>query len=390
MIQNPWALVVFLLAVEFSVLWVSHHPRFKRFFSVIPSLFWIYFLPMLASTFGWIDPKNQVYGVISNWGLPASLFLLLISVDIRAIFRLGKPALIMFFAGSAAIVLGAPLVFYVFKGWIGKEFWSGFGALCGSWTGGSANMIAVKEALGTPDAVFLPMVVVDTVVPYAWMGLLVASVASQPMFDRWNNSDRRILDQLSRKSKGAPASADMGRHWKPQTTVLILALAFAASLLTQFLAKFLPVIKDVISTFAWTIILVSVMGILCSLTPLRKLENNGSMIIGYWLLYFVLTSIGAKASLVNIGSTFVLILAGVIIVTIHAAVMIGVARLIRAPMFLVAAASQANVGGVASASIVAEIYQPGFASVGLLLAILGNIVGTYMGIIAGQLCRLVM
>lgn len=390
MIKNPWVLVVVLLAIEILVLWISHHPRFRKYFSIIPSLFWIYFLPMLASTFGWIDPQSAVLSKISTWFLPASLFLLLISVDIREVFRLGKPALIMFFAGSAAIVLSAPLVFYVFKGWIGTEFWSGFGALCGSWTGGSANMIAVKEALGTPDAVFLPMVVVDTVVPYAWMGILVASVASQPMFDRWNNSDRRILDQLNRKSKAAHTSEEMGHQWNVQATVMILALAFAASVLTQFLAKFLPVIKDVISTFAWTVILVSILGIVCSLTPLRKLENNGSMIIGYWLLYFVLTSIGAKASLTNIGSTFVLILAGIVIVVIHAAVMIGVARLIRAPMFLVAAASQANVGGVASASIVAEIYQPGFASVGLLLAILGNIVGTYMGIIAGQLCRLVM
>jgi uncharacterized membrane protein len=274
------------------------------------------------------------------------------------------------------------------KGWIGKEFWSGFGALSGSWTGGSANMIAVKEALGTPDRVFLPMVIVDTIVPYVWMGILVASVESQVMFDRWNNSDRRILDQLSRKASHQNIQEKI--IWSVPTTVFIIAFAISAGYLTRFVSKFLPVVKDVIAPFAWTIILISFLAMALSFTPVKNLERRGSMKIGYWMLYFVLTSIGAKASLSNIGSTLLLILSGVMIVTIHASVTIGVARLIRAPMFLVAAASQANIGGVASASIVAEIYQPGFASIGLLLAILGNIVGTYMGILAGQLCRLVM
>jgi uncharacterized membrane protein len=390
MIQNPWAIVIVLLGIECLVLWFSSRPQFKKWFDFVPALFWIYFLPMLASTFGLIDAKSPVYSKISNWLLPASLFLLLVSVDIRAIFRLGRPALIMFFAGSAAFVLGAPIVFYIMKGWIGPQFWSGFGALCGSWTGGSANMIAVKEALNTPDSVFLPMVVVDTIVPYAWMAILVVFVDSQSMFDRWNKSDRRILDQLSRKKKGDSPSAGDPKTWSAGMTVLIIAIALAASVLTQFVSKFLPVVKDVIAPFAWTVILVSLLAIACSFTPVRKLERYGSMKIGYWILYFVLTSIGAKASLTDIKSTAFLILAGVMMVIIHAAVMIGVARLIRAPLFLVAAASQANIGGVASASIVAEIYQPGFASVGLLLAILGNIVGTYLGILAGQLCRLVM
>ncbi len=388
MIHHPLALIIILLGIEVFILWFSKHPRFKKYFNFLPSLFWIYFLPMLASTFGIIDPQSPIYSKISNTFLPASLFLLLISVDIKAILRLGKPALIMFFSGSAAIVLGAPLVFFILKGWIGKEFWSGFGALSGSWTGGSANMIAVKEALGTPDAVFLPMVIVDTIVPYIWMGLLVASVGSQAMFDRWNNSDRRILDQLSRKVSLAHTQEKI--VWSAPKVFAIVVFALAVSLLTQSISKFLPVVKDVIAPFAWTIIIVSCLGIACSFTPAKDLERHGTIKIGYWMLYFVLTSIGAKASLANIGSTLLLILAGFMIVSIHAAVMVGVARLIRAPMFLVAAASQANIGGVASAPIVAEIYQPGFASIGLLLAILGNIVGTAFGILAGQLCRLVM
>src|SRR3989338_10203814 len=170
MVKNPLLIVCILLSIELLVLWISNQHRFKKCFKFLPSLFWIYFLPMVVSTAGLIDAKSPVYQQITVNLLPASLFLLLITVDVKGILKLGPTALIMFFAGSLGIVIGAPLVFWILKGWVAPEFWSGFGALAGSWTGGRAHMIAVKEALGTPDAVFLPMVIVDTIVPYVWMG----------------------------------------------------------------------------------------------------------------------------------------------------------------------------------------------------------------------------
>ena len=388
MIHNPLAIILVLLSIEISVLYISSQDRFKKYFQFLPSLFWIYFLPMIVSTLGLIDSKSPVYQMISSYLLPTSLFLLLICVDVKAIFKLGKPALIMFFAGSLGVVLGAPLIFFLFKNLLGPQggqMWSGFGALSGSWTGGSANMIAVKEAFSTPDAVFLPMVIVDTIVPYVWMGILVALVGIQPKYDRWNRSQRGILNELSLKVErnSSPEFSNI----KFGMTIFILALAILITIASQSLARFLPVVKDVISVYAWTIILVSTLGVLLSLTPIRKLESCGSTKIGYFILYFVLTSIGAKANLSHIGSTLILIAAGCLLVLFHACFLVLTARWIKAPMFLVAVASQANIGGVASAPMVAEIYQPGLASVGLLLAILGNIVGTYFGIIAGQLCR---
>ncbi len=387
MLHNSVAILVFLLIIEIAALALAQ--RFHSWFQILPSIFWIYFLPMLASTMGIIDSKSPIYKSITEQLLPASLFLLLISVDIRSIWKLGKTALMMFFAGTFGIMLGAPLVFFIFKRWIGVEFWSGFGAISASWTGGSANMIAVKEALATPDAVFLPMVIVDTIVPYVWMGILAAIVSLQPVFDRWNRSKREVLEELNQKMISAPAqNQTLGQRIVSASAILIMAAL--ASWLAQTAAKGLPVIKDVISPYAWTIVVVSALGIIFSFTPLRKLEAVGSTRIGYFILYFVLTSIGAKASLTNIGSTLILIAAGFLLVLIHAVILLFVARLIRAPLFLVAVASQANIGGVASAPVVAEIYQPGLASVGLLLAILGNIIGTYVGILTAQLCRMVM
>ena len=158
--------------------------------------------------------------------------------------------------------------------------------------------------------------------------------------------------------------------------------------MAHWLGHQLPAIRDVISGYTWTIVIVSLLGLLLSCTPARKLEQHGASKAGSWLLYFVLTAIGAKASVASIGSALVLIGAGLLIMLVHALFLLVAARLLKAPLFLVAAASQANVGGVASAPVVAEVYQPGLASVGLLLAILGNIFGTYFGIFCAQLCRM--
>lgn len=339
---------------------------------------------MLAATFGWIDSRAPVHKVITTHLLPASLFLLLITVDLKAILRLGRDALLMMAIGSLGICAGTVAVFAVFKRWVGTDFYAGFGALSASWTGGSANMIAVKEAVNIPDPIFAPMVIVDTIVPYVWMGIMVSVVGIQTAFDRWNRSDQTILKELSRRARQI---SQTNVKWKMDKVLAILILAAGGSWVAQGLASFLPVIPNVISMSAWTIIVVTTLGILCSLTPMRALEKSGSNKMGYFLLYFVLTTIGAKASLANMSAALLLISAGCCIVLIHAVFLLIGAKLLKAPLFLVATASQANVGGVASAPVVAEIYQPGLASVGLLLAICGNIFGTYIGILTVKLCE---
>jgi uncharacterized membrane protein len=386
MFKQPIVIICFLLAIEIAVLRLSRLSRLEKFFDIVSPVFWIYFLPMLSSSVGLIDPKAPVLGMITTDLLPAALLLLLMTVDLRAILMLGGKALGMFFIGSAGIITGAVLSFAVYRHFIGGQFWGGFGALSASWTGGSANMIAVKEALSVPDAVFLPMVVVDTVVPYLWMGILIAAVRWQGPFDRWNRSDRAVIDDLRRRTE----SQRKGKASRLSLSMLAVFVGIAAvgSAFAQLIAARLPVIKDIFSTYAWTIIVVTTLGLGLSFTPVRKLENKGATKVGYFILYFVLTAIGAKAALVNIGSALLLITAGLLIVLVHVGFLLAGARVLRAPLFLVAAASQANIGGVASAPVVAAVYEPGLASVGLLLAILGNIVGTYFGIMCGQICRI--
>ena len=215
------------------------------------------------------------------------------------------------------------------------------------------------------------------------MGMLISVIGFQPMFDRWNKSERGILEELKTKAVDVSSVHSKLNFLK---IFFIVGLAVLVGFLAKWTAQFFPAIKDIVSSYTWVIIIVSLLGIVASMTPLKNLEKFGSTRMGYFFLYFVLTSIGAKASLKFESSTFILIALGFLWVLIHGAVLVIVARWIKAPMFLVAVASQANVGGVASAPIVAEVYQPGLASIGLLLAILGNVIGTYIGIITGQIC----
>jgi len=386
MITDAFGIVTVLILIEGLIFFLADHPRTQKCFDFLPTMFWIYFLPLLATTFHLIPQKSDVYSFVCSNLLPASLVLLLLSVDIRAIFRLGRVALLMMLAGSAGIILGGPIVLLIFRHWLPQgPWWSGFGALSGSWTGGSANMIAVAEAIKTPKNIFTPMVIVDAIVPYVWMALLMALVGFQKIYDRWNRSDTTVMDHLN-----AHLAAMEKTHTHPLTVpsvVLIFAFAFSATFLAIKIAKKLPVVPGVVTTYTWTIILVTTLSLLCSFTKIKKLESHGASKIGFALLYFVLAAIGAGGNLTELKSAPVLILAGFTWVLIHALFIFTASRLLKAPLFLAVTASQANIGGVASTPAVAAAYQPALASVGLLLAIFGNIVGTYFGIACAHLAR---
>ncbi|MDP6545575.1 MAG: DUF819 family protein [Phycisphaerae bacterium] len=389
MIHDPMGIIMVLLVIEGAILYAAGHRGAKRLFKYVPAMFWIYFLPMLANTIGLIPPRENiagdVHGAITTYCLPACLVLLLISVDLRAICRLGKVAIAVMLAGSLGTLIGGVVVMLIFGRWLPPDSWSGIGALSASWMGGSLNMIAVKEAVGTPEKIYSTMIVVDTIIPYAWMGLLIFLSAHQAKLDRWNRAKTDILDDLKRRTAGGGVSESEPitlRH-----VVVIFAVAAAGTYGAIQLAGLLPAIPQVVSTSAWAIILATTLGLVLSFTPVRRLERFGASTIGYGLLYFVLASIGARTSLTSLADAPLMIVVGVVWVLIHGALILAAGRLFRAPMALLAAASQANMGGTASAPVVAEIYHPGLAPVGLLLAVLGSILGTFLGIFCAHICR---
>jgi uncharacterized membrane protein len=384
MIQNPFGVLAVLIAIEASVLFFSGHAKTKRFFHFPPSMFWIYFLPMVFSSAHVIPHQSVLYSRIGTYVLPASLILLLVAADLKAILKLGRPALGMMLVGTMGVILGAPAVLFIFKPWLPTDAWSGFAALSASWTGGSANMIAVKEALGTPDAVFLPMVVVDTLVAYSWMGILILLAGVQAAYDKWNRSDRVIIEELHLKIAAEPAS--VSKVLRLEFVALILLAGIAGALLSVEGARALGGVAHIPQNTG-LILIASTLGIVLSFTPVKKLEVHGASKTGYILLYFVLTSIGARASLETLVSAPVLVVAGFVWVLIHAIFLVAAGRITRTPLCLLAAASQANIGGPASAPVVAAIYEPALAPVGLLLGVFGNVIGTYCGLLCAPLCK---
>ncbi|HNX90613.1 MAG TPA: DUF819 family protein [Candidatus Omnitrophota bacterium] len=377
-------IITVLVAIEGAIYFLSGHNKTKWFFNIIPSMFWIYFIPLLASTLGLIPSKSDLYKLAADYLLPVSLVLILMSVNIKQIFRLGPKAIAMMLAGSLGIFIGGPVVILLFKDFLPSGIWSGFGAIAASWTGGSANMLAVKEAISTPDAIFMPMVIVDAIVPYLWMGLLIVASNYQTKFDKWNKADIKMMKDLNNRIKETVVV-------KKRMTVNALARITAVGIVSSFVAIYIsskmPVVKNIVSAYTWTIVIITAIGMGLSFTKIKGLESYGSSQIGYFLLYFVLATIGARANLAALRDAPVLIIAGIVWVMIHGVVLLSAARLVRAPLFLVATASQANIGGTASAPVVAAIYQPLLAPVGLLLAVMGNIMGTYVGILCAEMCR---
>ena len=379
MIQNLFGIVLVLILIEAVVVFFSERPRFERFFRFPPALFWIYFLPMLASNLGVLPRESPLYPAVTTSLLPAGIILLLISSDLHAILKLGRPALIMMAAAVIGVMAGAPLVIMLFKPRLPPDSWSGFGALSASWIGGSANMIAVKEAIGTPDKVFFPMIVVDTIVAYSWMGLLLLGAGIQHAYDQWNRSDREIIEELEGKELG---TVFVSKKVDPKHLLLILAVGFGGAWIATTVARAFAG-----GAFVWIIVIASTLGILFSFTSLKKLANEGAPRIGYLLLYFVLTSIGVRADLSGIFSAPALILSGIVWIIFHGIFVLTVARIARIPLGLAATASQACIGGPASAPIVGATYEPLLAPVGLLLGIFGNVIGTYLGLVTSVLCK---
>lgn len=397
----PRQLFAFLAAIVALVFWLSTLAPLQGFFRYFPPLIWMYFVPMLCTTFGITPDASVVYSpLMSSIVLPAILLLLLIPSDIRGIAQLGMKAVLMMLFASAGIVIGAIVSFGVIHamspGSLPDESWKGVAALAGSWIGGGVNMTSVVESLDTPRSLLGPMIVVDTVLAYSWLGLLIALSAYQGRIDKAHGADTRVISALS-----ATLQVEQESHARTPKTIdiaLMLGLAFGLSQICVWLGGpindfFLNTLgfeflKPVINAFGWAILLITAVGLLLSMTPVRKLDYCGASSLGYAGLYLLLTTYGARANLSAVTEVPIFFLMGLIWLIIHIAILYIGLRVLKAPLFLAATSSMANIGGTASAPVVAAAYHSSMAPVGLLMAILGGILGTPLALfVVAFACR---
>ena len=382
LVQDPLLVLAYLAALVAVVFQVARLGALRPVFDRLPALVWTYFLPMLSTTAGILPAESSVYRALARYLLPASLALLLLSSELKAIARLGRTALVVMTVGMIGIMLGGVAGFLLLRPWLPAEAWKAVGALVATWIGGSANLIAVANALSLSPELQGVLIIVDTVVAYTWMGFLISFAARQDAFDRWNGADRAAVDGV-----GARLAARQERKVRVPTVgdlTLMVGLAVVLTAVCLKVGSLLPPVGQVLNSFSWAIILLTTAALLLSLTPLARLEEAGASTVGYAGFYLLLASVGAQGDLRKVVTNPQFILLGVIVIVVHALVLFAALRVLRAPLFFFGAASQACVGGYSSAPLVAAIYHPAMAPVGLLLAVLGNVVGTYLGLAVAQ------
>ena len=388
LINDPMAVFGFLAAIVALIFWVSELPRFRKVFEVIPPVIYCYFLPMLTTTVGITPSDSPLYGWMSNYLLLFALLMLMVSVDLRSVARLGPIALFMVAAGTIGIVIGGPISLLTFRDMLPADAWTGFAALSGSWIGGTANMVAIAESVGTSADAMGPVIVVDTVVGYGWMGVLIAMVGLQGRFDR---RIRARTDSIEETNARLAAMRHERQPISLRDAVIMIGLGMACAVGARVLGTQIPPLGDptIISGTTWAVLIVVTGGLVLSFTPLRKLETRGASHLGYTALYLLLAGIGARADLRAVLDAPVYLLAGVWWITIHVVVLLIAARLVRAPLFFVATGSMANIGGAASAPVVAGVYHRAMAPIGLLMAVAGYILGIYAAVLCAWLLGLV-
>ncbi|MBL4605396.1 MAG: DUF819 family protein [Flavobacteriaceae bacterium] len=380
----------------------------SKFYKIVPGLLMCYLIPSIFNSLGIIsDNTSQTYHIASRYLLPACLVLLTLSIDLKAIFSLGPKALIMFFTGTVGIIIGGPIAILLISlvspetvG--GNDFdaiWRGLSTLAGSWIGGGANQAAMLEIYEYNPDKYGGVVLVDIVVANLWMALILIGIGKKNKIDKWLKADTSAIESL--KEKVSSFADKVKRNPSLTDYMIMLALVFGAvgvahfgaDLISSFLKESVAAVADKSSAlssfgskFFWMITIATIIGITLSFTKAKNYEGAGASKIGTIFIYILVATIGMKMDLGRIAENPGLIAIGVVWMAIHAGLLILVAKLIKAPYFFLAVASQANVGGAASAPVVAAAFHPSLATVGVLLAVFGYVVGTYGAI----LCTILM
>lgn len=404
LVTNDAVVLGILATILGLVFWTSARPGgfWKRFYTYVPALLLCYLVPAILNTLGVIDGHaSTLYPVARDYLLPSALVLLCIAIDFGAIVRLGPKAIIMFLTGTVGIMFGAIASFEIMRlihpETVAGETWRGMTTITGAWIGGGANQAAMKEVFEVDATVFGQFVAVDVLVANVWMAVLLFLASRAQAFDRWTGADLSAINAL--KARIETYQAEHARIPTLTDFMIILAVGIGVTGLSHALTgptvgwiASLPQewrLQDysLTSSFFWIVVFATTFGLLLSFTRARSLEGAGASTIGSAMLYFLVATIGMQMDLNALLDRPWLFLLGLIWISVHGGLLLLMAKLIRAPLFFMAVGSQANVGGAASAPVVASAFHPALAPVGVLLAVLGYALGTYGAYLTGLMLR---
>ncbi|MCK5425482.1 MAG: DUF819 domain-containing protein [Emcibacter sp.] len=385
MITSGFSYFAVLLFTGGCIKMMESTKRFK-IFNYLPGVVALYFIVMLMATFGlWSNTESitATYKDIKGNLLPAMIFLMLLKGDLRQIAALGPRMLTAFAAATISIGIGFIVCFIVLMQWLPDGAWKAFAALCGSWMGGTGNMVAIQGALDVPDSLMGYTLLMDSIDYALWVVLLLALVIHAPAFNRWTKSNTDTIDEIGRKleEENGKSKSVLGFT----TMIFLVGAGLIASALAQNFADVMPV-TSFFSHTTWTVLIVTIFGVIGAMTPLGRIA--GSNEIANVMLYGIIALIASRADFGQLTQAPLFVFAGLIILTVHGLCMVAAAKLFRLDLFSCGVASLANIGGVASAPILAAAYSQALIPIGVLMSMLGYIIGTGGGLLIGKILAL--
>ncbi len=382
MIETPFTYITILIFTASILVYIEHKSK-SKLFEYLPAIVILYFLVMTLSTLGlWhkTEEINSIYKEFKSNLLPAMIFLMLLQSDIRKILKLGKKILLTFFLASFSISLGFIISFAIFHNYFEADSWKAFGALSGSWLGGTGNMVAIQGALNLKDSQMGYVLLIDSIDYAIWVMILLSLVPFAKSFNSWVKADGSILDRLSLSLD----IEDKKESINFPSLFLMLGLALMVSVISKEIASLLPT-TSFLTKSTWIVILATIAGILAGVTPLSS-QKSASPLANI-ILYFIVALIASRANFTELTQAPIYIFAGFTIILTHALIMVIFAKIFKLDLFSLGVASLANIGGVASAPILAGAYHKALISIGVLMAMMGYIIGTFMGLGVASLLR---
>ncbi len=388
MITNGFTYVAVLLfmAAVLVTLEKSAKGGLAKFFKFIPAVVLCYLISMLLCTFKVWDmaATKPAYSALKNNLTYAMVFAMLLRCDIRKIIKLGPRMLVGFFSASITIMVGFVIAFLIMKGFIGTDAWMGLGALCGSWLGGSGNMVAVQSALNISEADMGYALVIDSIDYSLWVVFLLWAINLAPKFNKWTKADTTELDAVS--SRLADDAKANTKQISFQSLILLIGISFLVSAVGSNIGTWLNKTLPFLDKATWTILFITVLGLCGAVSPLGK--TAGSSEVSNLLLYSVICLLASRASLTELTDAPAWIITGFIILAIHGVLMLLICKLLKIDLFTGAVASLANIGGTASAPVLAGSYSGSLVPVGILMALMGYVIGTPFGILTANIMRI--
>lgn len=363
-------------------LWLERRTGWK-IFDILPAIIWIFLAPIALSNLNVIPRSTPIYDTFRSFAVPLFIVLMLLDINIRQVLRVAWRGAVVLTLGSFGIVVGAALSFWFFREGVPPDTWRGFGALAGSWIGGTGNLAAVAESLQTPGEMVGMVVLVDNFVYVLYFPLILTAKNWSGWFNRFTGVRQEEIDHIAE----ATAEVEKKTHEVHFVDVLtLLGFGFTAILAADALAGYLPALPPVLTEGTWAILLVTTFGILLSGTPLKDVAGTEPLSMS--LVYIYMTMMGASADLRNLGGAQWFLVAGIVCVAIHLAVIVVGARLFRLDVSMAAVASVAAVGGAASAPVAAGYHREELVPVSIMLALLGYGLGNYLGVATAYLCHM--